>query len=52
MKAVLLSLVVGGAVGAVFSLTRQVPPAPPTWAGVAAIVGIVGGWQLVNHLVN
>lgn len=47
VKAILIALTVGLAVGAVFGALRSVPPAPPSWAGVAGIVGIVAGWQII-----
>lgn len=47
MRDVVLTLLVGLPVGACFALAGKVPPAPPTWAGVAGIVGIVVGWQVV-----
>lgn len=47
MIAVLHGLLLGAIVGGVFALFRLVPPAPATWAGVAGIVGIVAGWQIV-----
>lgn len=50
MSAVALSLAVGLAVGAVFALAGTAPPAPQTWAGVAGIVGIVAGWQIIGWL--
>lgn len=50
MREVVLALVVGAGVGVVFALARSVPPAPPTWAGVAGIVGIVAAWQLTSAL--
>ena len=49
MADILLALLVGAVVGAVFALARVVPPAPQTWAGVAGIVGILLGWQLVSR---
>lgn len=52
MREVLVALAVGVAVGGVFALARSVPPAPATWAGVAGIVGIVAGWQIVARLLG
>lgn len=49
MREVAIALLVGLAVGGVFALARSVPPAPQTWAGVAGIVGIVAGWQIVGR---
>lgn len=51
MSAVLQALVLGALVGGVFAIARLVPPAPPTWAGVAGIVGIAAGWMLVGRWV-
>jgi XapX domain-containing protein len=50
MSAVLQGFLLGALVGVVFALFKLVPPAPATWAGVAAIVGIVSGWWVVNRL--
>lgn len=50
MNAILAGLAAGAFVGIVFGLLRLVPPAPPTWAGVAGIVGIVAAWQIVGWL--
>lgn len=52
MNAVLAGLLAGAFVGVVFGVARLVPPAPPTWAGVAGIVGIVAAWQLVGWLLG
>lgn len=52
MTAVAQTLALGILVGVVFGLARIVPPAPPTWAGVAGIVGIVAGWQLAGWMVD
>ena len=49
MNAVLAGLLAGAFVGVVFGVVRLVPPAPPTWAGVA---GIVAAWQLVGWLLG
>lgn len=50
VNAVLQGLLLGVLVGGVFALFRLAPPAPPTWAGVAGIVGIFLGWLLVGRL--
>lgn len=47
---ILQGLAFGALVGTLFALARLAPPAPGTWAGVAGIVGIVAGWQLVGWL--
>ena len=52
MTEVLLALLVGLIVGAIFGGVGIVPPAPPTWAGVAGIVGIVAAWQAVSWLME
>lgn len=52
VKDIGLALLVGLPVGGVFAVAGRVPPAPPTWAGVAGIVGIVAGWQLVSWAVT
>lgn len=50
MNAVLTALAAGIVVGAIFGALRLMPPAPASWAGVAGIVGIVAGWQLIGWL--
>lgn len=52
VSAVLQALLLGAIVGAVFGFARLQPPAPATWAGVAGIIGIVGGWMIVGHLIS
>lgn len=52
MNGVLAGLVAGIVVGAVFGALRLMPPAPASWAGVAGIVGIVAGWQLIGWLLT
>ena len=52
LRDIALALAVGLVVGGVFAAFRSVPPAPATWAGVAGIIGIVAGWQLVTHLLT
>lgn len=52
MNDILAGLLVGFVVGAIFAVVRLVPPAPGTWAGVAGIVGIVAGWQIVMALME
>lgn len=52
MNDILAGLLVGLAVGVIFAMFRLVPPAPASWAGVAGIVGIVAGWQLIGWLLT
>ncbi|NIP97432.1 MAG: XapX domain-containing protein [Akkermansiaceae bacterium] len=50
MTEILLALIVGVAVGLVFSASKLPLPSPPVLAGVVGIVGIyLGGqlWQLI-----
>lgn len=52
IRDIAFALATGASVGVVFALARLVPPAPPTWAGVAGIVGIVAGWQVVARMIG
>lgn len=52
MKVVLLALVVGLAVGALFGGVRLPIPAPPTLAGVAGVVGVYLGYLLITHALH
>lgn len=47
---VLYALGTGLACGVVFSLAKLPIPAPPVFAGIAGIIGIWLGYQLVTHL--
>lgn len=47
---ILYGFAAGAFVGLVFGVLRLTPPAPPTWAGVAGIVGIVVARQIVGWL--
>lgn len=47
---VLLALLAGLLCGVVFALVRLPIPAPPTWAGVAGIAGILLGYLLMGRL--
>lgn len=50
MKEVLLSLLTGTAVGALFTLLKFPIPAPPTLAGIAGVVGVFLGLVIVTRL--
>ncbi|ACL70556.1 XapX domain-containing protein [Halothermothrix orenii] len=50
MKEVLLSLLSGMIVGALFSFVKLPIPAPPNLAGVAGIIGIFLGFTLVKNI--
>ncbi|MBL0385332.1 DUF1427 family protein [Tumebacillus sp. ITR2] len=49
-KVLLLSLVTGGVVGALFQLLRLPLPAPPVLSGILGIVGIWLGAQVVEWI--
>lgn len=49
---VIWALLLGVAVGVVFGIFRMVPPAPPTFAGIAGIVGIFLGWLIVSGIMD
>ena len=44
------ALVLGLAVGAVFALFKLPVPAPATFTGVLGIIGLYGGWTLMDKL--
>jgi len=44
------ALILGIIVGAVFALFKMPVPAPATFAGVLGIVGLYGGWTIVDKL--
>jgi XapX domain-containing protein len=48
LLAILQGILVGLAIGVVFGFLRLQPPAPPTLAGVLAIVAIFAGWWLAS----
>lgn len=50
MVEVLISLVIGGLVGVIFSVISIPVPAPPTVAGVAGILGLTLGYMAVATL--
>jgi XapX domain-containing protein len=50
MRELLISLVVGIAIGIVFAVMRLPVPAPATLAGVIGILGLYIGYKLVNWL--
>lgn len=50
MKEVIVPLLTGIFVGAVFAKLKLPIPAPPTLAGVMGIVGIFLGYILVNKI--
>jgi XapX domain-containing protein len=47
---VVIGLVTGALVGAVFALAGAQAPAPPTAAGVVGVAGIAAGYALVRWL--
>lgn len=49
MKTILMSLLSGTICGAVFGFLSLPIPAPPTWAGIAGILGLFLGFLLSNR---
>lgn len=49
---IVLSLLVGLAVGALVGGVKLPVPAPPTVAGIAGILGITVGWWLIRRFVT
>lgn len=52
MRDVLLALLTGTVVGAIFTLLRLPIPAPPTLAGIAGIVGVFLGLVIVGRFIG
>lgn len=52
MTTSLLSLAVGGAVGAIFSFFKLPIPAPITFAGVLGIIGVWAGYAIVSRIIG
>jgi XapX domain-containing protein len=52
MTASLLSLAVGGAVGAIFSFFKLPIPAPITFTGVLGIVGVWAGYTIISKVLG
>lgn len=50
MQEILLALVAGLVVGAIFTLIKLPLPAPPALPGIVGILGIYLGYKLVNFL--
>jgi len=50
MMEIIKSFLVGGVLGAIFTLLKLPLPAPPVLAGVVGIVGIYVGYLVVNYL--
>ncbi|QNO15120.1 DUF1427 family protein [Alkalicella caledoniensis] len=48
MREVILALLAGGAVGAIFAKVGLPVPAPPNLAGLMGIAGIMFGYILAN----
>lgn len=52
MKELILPLLTGIAVGALFSFFRLPIPAPSALAGILGVVGLYVGFVLVNYLLS
>lgn len=50
MKEIILSLLTGIAVGALFTVLKFPIPAPPTAAGIAGVVGVFLGLVVVTAI--
>lgn len=51
MKDVLMTTLVGAAVGGIFSVFKLPIPAPPVFAGLMGIVGLWIGYAIVTKIV-
>jgi XapX domain-containing protein len=49
---VLKAFVVGAVLGGIFMVLKLPIPAPPTFAGVAGIVGIFAGFLVVKKIIG
>lgn len=49
MKLVMIALLTGIITGSIFSFAKLPLPAPPTFAGIAGIIGIYLGAKLVEY---
>jgi XapX domain-containing protein len=49
MKDIVLSIVTGFAAGVVFAMLKLPVPAPPVFAGVAGIIGLWLGYDLITN---
>jgi len=52
MMMVIYSLATGCCVGALFTFLKFPLPAPPTFAGIAGIIGIWLGFVIMNWLIR
>jgi XapX domain-containing protein len=49
VKDIILSIVTGFAAGVVFAMFKLPVPAPPVFAGVAGIIGLWLGYDLITN---
>lgn len=52
MNTILLALLAGFILGAVFTLLKLPIPAPPTLAGIAGIIGIYLGYMILSYFIK
>lgn len=52
MNQIILSILTGGICGVVFALMKLPVPAPPVFAGVAGIIGLWLGYDLVARILG
>lgn len=52
MKEIILSVITGGTCGIVFALMKLPVPAPPVFAGVAGIIGLWLGYDLITRITS
>lgn len=52
MKEIILSVITGGICGIVFALMKLPVPAPPVFAGVAGIIGLWLGYDLITRITS
>lgn len=51
IREIILSILTGFAAGAVFGLFKLPVPAPPVFAGVAGIIGLWAGYNIITKLI-
>jgi len=52
MKEILMTTITGAGVGAVFAAFKLPVPAPPVFAGVAGIIGLWLGFDVITRFIS